>query len=300
LRERGILGINRRNAEFILDGNPRSAIGLVDDKLRVHRLCGAIGVPTPRLYAVVERIADVGRLPAILANHNDFVIKPAHGSGGRGVLVVAGRKGAGYFCTNRSELSAESLCDHVIDILSGVFSLGGQPDAAIVQQRVGLHPAFEPITCGGVPDVRILVCRGEPVMAMLRLPTRESNGRANLHQGGLGVGIQLKNGRTHHAVHGNRPINRHPDTGNALIGIQVPMWRSMLAMSRRVATASGLGYLGADVVLDPDRGPLLLEVNARPGLAIQNANGIGLLPILMRRIERRPAPVSLREFVPAA
>ncbi|MRR31196.1 alpha-L-glutamate ligase-like protein, partial [bacterium] len=39
---------------------------------------------------------------------------------------------------------------------------------------------------------------------------------------------------------------------------------------------TGLGYLGVDLVIDRDRGPLLLELNARPGLAIQLANRHGL------------------------
>jgi len=113
---------------------------------------------------------------------------------------------------------------------------------------------------------------------MLRLPTRESNGRANLHQGGLGVGIDLSTGQTHHAVQANRRVLYHPDTGEQLLGRRLPLWDAMLDMSRRVANAVGLGYLGVDLVLDPDRGPLLLEANARPGLAIQHANAAGLVP----------------------
>ena len=39
-----------------------------------------------------------------------------------------------------------------------------------------------------------------------------------------------------------------------------------------------MGYLGVDIVLDRKQGPMLLEANARPGLAIQIANGQGLIP----------------------
>jgi hypothetical protein len=39
---------------------------------------------------------------------------------------------------------------------------------------------------------------------------------------------------------------------------------------------TGLGYIGCDLVLDRKLGPLILELNARPGLAIQIANGAGL------------------------
>jgi alpha-L-glutamate ligase-like protein len=161
-----------------------------------------------------------------------------------------------------------------------MHSLGGRPDAALIQQRVWLHAAFEPLAANGIPDVRIIFYRGEPAMAMLRLPTRASGGRANLHQGGLGVGIDLGSGRTCHAVLADRTVRRHPDTRAELIGVSIPHWSSMLALGRCVAAALGLGYLGVDIVLDPDRGPLLLEANARPGLAIQHANGAGLLPSL--------------------
>ena len=41
-----------------------------------------------------------------------------------------------------------------------------------------------------------------------------------------------------------------------------------------------LGYIGVDFVVDPILGPLILELNARPGLNIQLANREGLLPRL--------------------
>jgi alpha-L-glutamate ligase-like protein len=161
-----------------------------------------------------------------------------------------------------------------------MYSLGGRPDAAIFQQRVRLHPSFEPIAYKGIPDVRVVVYRGEPAMAMLRLPTKQSGGRANLHQGGIGAGVDLETGRTHHAVQRNRNIEKHPDTGAAVVGHAVPHWEAVLEMSRKVARAVGLGYVGVDVVVDAESGPLLLEANARPGLAIQIANGKGLVPRL--------------------
>jgi alpha-L-glutamate ligase-like protein len=265
LRECGVLGINRRNA-WILDGNPSEAIRLVDDKLRLHRFCNTLGLPTPTLIGVVDRLSGIRSFLRNLPESADCVIKPAHGSGGRGVLVLSG----GPFSTS-------ALRDHLADILSGMHSLGGRPDVALVQERIRVHPAFESIAGGGVPDIRVIVNRGEPAMAMLRLPTRASNGRANLHQGGLGVGIDLQTGVTHHAVWGDRPIQRHPDSGAELVGLNVPHWPAIVELSRRIAKAIRLGLLGVDLVLDANRGPLLLEVNARPGLSIQNANARGLL-----------------------
>jgi hypothetical protein len=40
------------------------------------------------------------------------------------------------------------------------------------------------------------------------------------------------------------------------------------------------------VMIDEDLGPLMIEVNARPGLAIQLANGVGLLRRLEPAMER--------------
>ena len=192
---------------------------------------------------------------------------------------------------NGEKMTIDQLRQHVSDILSGMYSLGGRPDRAIIQQRIRVHPAFEAIAYKGVPDIRVVLYRNEPAMAMLRLPTKESNGRANLHQGGIGTGVDLASGITHHAVQRNRFVDCHPDTGMPVVGMQVPYWREVLSMSRRVAEAVGLGYIGVDIVVDADQGPLLLEANARPGLAIQIANGRGILPRLQAIDARAAAPV---------
>lgn len=294
LRELGILGMNRRNARCILDHNPRSKYPLVDDKMRMARLCHDIGVPTPAVYAEVASYAALRRLPELLGEHGDFVIKPNHGSAGRGVLVVIGRDGKGYRRHNGEALAIDDLRHHLSDILSGMYSLGGHPDSALVQQRVRLHPAFAAVTYKGIPDLRIILYRNEPAMAMLRLPTRASGGRANLHQGGIGAGVELETGVTHHAVQNDRFVARHPDTGRPVVGMRVPFWYDVLKMSRRVSEAVGLGYVGVDIVVDARDGPMLLEANARPGLAIQIANNRGLIPRLEaidEMLERRPAPL---------
>jgi alpha-L-glutamate ligase-like protein len=149
----------------------------------------------------------------------------------------------------------------------------------LVQQRVRTPPLFDRISYRGTPDVRVLLYRGRPALGMLRLATLESNGRANLHQGGVGVGVDLATGATTRAIYHQRVITRHPDTGETLAGRTLPHWEAILHLARTVARATGLGYLGVDVVLDAERGPLLLEANARPGLAIQSANGLGLRAI---------------------
>jgi alpha-L-glutamate ligase-like protein len=111
---------------------------------------------------------------------------------------------------------------------------------------------------------------------MSRLPTRRSHGKANLHQGAIGVGIDLGSGVTMGGVSGNSAVSNHPDTGAEIAGFNVPGWDQILDMSARCYEAVHLGYLGVDIVLDRDLGPLILELNARPGLNIQIANRRGL------------------------
>jgi alpha-L-glutamate ligase-like protein len=137
------------------------------------------------------------------------------------------------------------------------------------------------ISYQGAPDIRIVLLHGYPVMAMLRAATKESDGRANLHQGALGIGIDLASGRTIRAVHHGKVRDMHPDLKVPLLGIQLPEWERILDIAVTCQEMTGLGYLGVDLMIDEDLGPLMIEVNARPGLAIQMANGVGLL----RRLE---------------
>lgn len=282
LRRAGVLGMNARNTTCILDRNPRSQFPLVDGKRRMHDLCREIGVPTPDLYAALLSHSALRHLPRLLAGRDEFVVKPNRGAAGRGVLVVTRRDGDEYVRHNGKTLTAEALRQHISGILSGLFSLGGNEDEALVQQRVVPAPTFERISYQGTADIRVIVYRGTPAMAMLRLPTKASGGRANLHQGAIGAGVDLETGLTHHAVLYDHRADRHPDTGESVIGFQVPYWPEILEMSRRVSAAVGMGYTGVDIVIDKACGPLLLEANARPGLAIQISNGRGLLPSLGR------------------
>ncbi len=280
LKDAGLLGLNQRNGDFTLIYNERRFFPLVDDKLKTKILAEKAGIAVTKLYGVVEIPGQVKELHSFLQSYPDFVIKPAHGSGGEGIIVVSGRTNGLYRLINGTLMSEEDLAHHVFNILSGMYSLGGQPDVAIIEYRVQFDPIFEPISFQGVPDIRIIVFLGVPVMSMVRLPTRLSDGRANLHQGAIGVGIDMRTGKTLAGVWKNHVIYEHPDTGNVVKGVQIPDWHSLLLLAARCHELSGLGYQGVDIVLDRTLGPLILELNARPGLNIQIANGAGLLPRL--------------------
>ena len=277
LHQIGMMGIGRRNADYVLLYNPRKFYPRVDDKLITKQLAIAAGLPVPELYEVVREEHQIGELHERLKDRPQFVVKPAHGSGGDGILVITGRRGEKYRRSNGHLMTREEFEHHLSNGLSGLFSLGGQPDHLLIEYCVQFDPIFDQVSYKGVPDVRIIVFLGYPVMAMIRLPTRLSDGKANLHQGAIGVGIDIPTGETRRGVWGTEIIREHPDTENSIVGLEIPRWPDLLEMASRCYELSGLGYVGVDFVLDRVHGPLILELNARPGLSIQMANGNGLL-----------------------
>lgn len=277
LRARGIMGINQRNGDYVLRYNRRELYPLVDDKIRTKRLAIDAGIRVPHLYGTIATERQIRTLDAVVEKHKDFVIKPAQGAGGDGILVIADRF-EHYFRTASGRIvSRDELDHHISGIISGVYSLGGHRDQALIEYRVESTPLFHRISYEGVPDIRIIVLMGYPVAAMLRLPTRQSQGKANLHQGAIGVGLDLSTGVTMSGTWHNQIIQRHPDTANEVAGLQVPYWQECLSLAARCYDLTGLGYMGVDLVMDQDEGPMMLELNARPGLNIQIAMNDGLL-----------------------
>lgn len=290
LRDVGVLGMNRRNAEYIMRFNPRSSFPLVDDKLKTKQLAEAYQIPTPPLYRVIEHHGDMARLEEMLRDYQDFVIKPARGAGGSGIVLVTGRAEGGFIKQSGEVIPMKDLAYHISDILSGIYSLEGLEDRAFLEGLVHPDNVFDAVTYRGVPDIRIIVYRGVPVMSMVRLPTRASDGKANLHRGAIGVGINMGNGTTLSGVYGSGVVTHHPDTEKSVTGIQVPHWERLLLIAAKAVDMINLAFLGVDLVIDRDRGPLLLELNARPGLQIQVANQAGLLKRL-ESVDKAPPEI---------
>lgn len=240
---------------------------------------------------------------------DSFALKPNRGFGGEGIVVVYARKkrsndparnasparsrysvsggqsdaGGAWVKADGSVITIEDLKSHIRNILDGSFSLANTPDIAFFEERLKLLKLFKPYSFKGIPDIRVIVFNHVPVMAMLRLPTRASDGKANLQQGAIGVGIDLATGTTTTAIIGKGQLIEYvPGTRLVLSGIKIPYWKEILRMSVEAQVLSGLGFLGADIAIDRDRGPVILELNARPGLSIQLANLAGLKGRLKR------------------
>lgn len=280
LRANGVIGINERNVAYVSALNPRKFLARVDDKLLTKQLAEPAGIPAPELYGVIENARDMKRLEEFISHPDGFVIKPAQGSQGKGIVVVDGPLKGGWRLSSGKRIDLDAMKFQINNMISGMYSLGGQPDKALIEYRVKFDDVFGKVSFRGVPDIRLIVLKGIPVFAMLRLPTAESDGKANLHKGGVGAGIDLATGRTMQAMQHDKFVDIHPDTAHPLEDIQTPYWDDILLMAAKSYEVTGLGYIGVDVVLDREKGPLLLELNARPGISIQIANRKGLKFVL--------------------
>jgi alpha-L-glutamate ligase-like protein len=279
-----LLGMNSRNLEYIRPYNKTRAKKLADDKLLSKRMLKKNGVGVSKLLARIRSLEELENfdwqtLP------NSFALKPNRGFGGEGIVVVYGKKKNvidTWIKADRSLITVEDLKNHIQNILDGSFSLSNTPDTAFFEERLQLLKLFKPYAYKGIPDIRVIVFNKIPVMAMLRLPTKESGGKANLHQGAIGVGIDLATGVTTTAIQNNKFIEKIPGTQHPLSGLRIPYWKNLLLLAAKTQELSGLGFLGADIAIDKEHGPVVLELNARPGLSIQIANLAGL----KERLER--------------
>lgn len=278
-----ILGMNGRNLEFVRPYNTAKAVHIANNKLATKTRLSEHGLPTAQLYGTISNRKELFQFDWS-ALPPSFVLKPNFGLGGGGIIIVYGKDRSGQYIGSGHELhSVDNLRNHVSNILDGNFSMSNIPDIAYFEERLKLSEQFKHISYQGVPDIRVVVFNSVPVMAMLRLPTKASSGKANLHIGGIGVGIDLTSGITTFGISkADGDITLHPDFNTTLSGIQIPHWENILRISIEATRAVGLGYCGVDIVLDKQYGPVILEVNAHPGLEIQNANHLTLRDRLER------------------
>ncbi|MDP2691413.1 MAG: DUF1704 domain-containing protein [bacterium] len=266
----GILGINARNLLYIKPLNKKAQIQFADDKMRTKQYLAARGVSSARLLGKITSEAELQKFPWD-SLPNDFVLKPNAGFGGEGIVVITNREHDGWITAKGDFFSQEEMIEHVTDTLEGRYSITGSPDTVFFEQRLICHPEMKTLGTFGLPDIRVIVYNMVPVMAMVRVPTSESHGKANIHMGGLGLGVDLSKGEITHMAHYGRIIKEHPDFGN-LKGTKIPFWEEILLLATQIQQLVTLGYLAVDVVIDEDMGPALLEINARAGLAVQIAN----------------------------
>ncbi|MFC1711657.1 sugar-transfer associated ATP-grasp domain-containing protein [Patescibacteria group bacterium] len=291
MKSRDILGLNARNILFIAKYNKSKGKRIANHKLLTKSALQKVKLPIPKLYKVFRRFSEIEKFDYIKKLPDSFVIKPDNSLGGEGILVIQKRgKYAGEWITSTGKnVNVTDFKLLIRDILQGRFSMKNRPDIAFIEERIRIHPAFKKICWGGTPDIGVLVFNKIPIMAYLRLPTKESGGRANMFQGAVACGIDIATGITTHAVDWTKSIRFFPGTKRKLIGVKIPEWDEVLKLAVECQfTIPQLGFMRADIALQPSvktlgkTFPKVLELNNQPGLKIQLANRAGL----RRRLER--------------
>ncbi|MBU1967148.1 hypothetical protein KKH50_02550 [Patescibacteria group bacterium] len=278
-----ILGHNGRYRYTALNSFEAKKFGF--SKLRTKELLKQSGIPTAELYHVFDSPDDL-ELMRWENIPTPFVIKPASGSAGKGIWIVKKKLPNQSIWLNELEekLTDDDLNLHVGNILDGEFSTWGSNYRALVEEMIPPHPKLAKLTYKGTPDIRVIIFNSVPVMAMARIPTQESHGRANLDQGAVGLGIDLASGITTHGVQGKKKIISYfPNKPKKKVrGVKIPNWKATLETAVEAAIAAGYKFMGADLFIHPEKGPMIVELNGFPGLSIQLANNSGL----KRRLER--------------
>lgn len=278
---KSVLGMNARNFLYITRFNKSGSKRRADNKLETKRLLANNNIATASLLHSFVTRKGIKNYSWDLPREG-FVIKPARGYGGKGILVITKWENGQGIDISGKVLSQKRIQSHILDIFDGIHSLQSLPDKAYIEERITVDPFFRKFSPIGLPDVRVIVFNKIPIMAMLRIPTEASHGKANIHQGAIGAGIGMRTGITKHAIFKEKPLKFIPGTKIKTSGIKIPRWDEILLLASRAQSISGLGYAGVDIVFDKNKGLLVLEINARPGLSIQNAN----LASLRSRLER--------------
>lgn len=279
-----VLTMTVRNREFVGKYNPPDVMALLT-KDNAKALLMPQGIPVASTYMVLSKREDLDKFKAWLGDHDTFALKPSSAYGGEGILLVKGRKGDVYE-TNFGLMTRSQIETHAFSIIGGQFH-GGQEDTAVVEELLVQDNGLRKIVPIGLADIRVISFLGYPVMAMMRIPTKLSGGKANIHMGAVAAGVRISTAIIIHSVWTGLPSPEHPDSGARLLGEQIPMWNEILEVAAEAQRLTGIGFAGVDIALDQKKGPVVMEVNRRPGLEIQNANAAGLLRRL-RIIENMP------------
>jgi hypothetical protein len=155
----------------------------------------------------------------------------------------------------------------------------------LFQERIVQHPIVDRLTGGRITSLRMVVLlwpdgprlhRGTWKVAVGRNITDHLMYRSR----NLKCPIDLATGRVERVVQGRGPerapvyglgfegtaIEAHPDTGERLIGVQLPDWDRAVALCLHAAAAfPGIRYQAWDLALTPD-GPTIVELNFNGGI----------------------------------
>ena len=267
----GLLWQNARNLKYIKGFNSKMAKKLADSKLKTKDFLRSKWIPVPNTLAILSKYEEITD-DMISKLQPPFVIKPNAGFWWKGIIVIDKLDSSWNFVSNTSQVyTGKDIHSHLLNVLDWFFSLSWSRDRIIIEKKIEINDEVQILGKYGLPDIRIIVFNMVPVMAMLRVPTAKSWWKANLHSWACAAWIDIWTGKLTYITQYSKIIKSIPWIWDVR-GLVLPDWDTMLEMAVRVQKETNIWYLGCDIVMDNKDGPLLLEMNIRPGLEVQVAN----------------------------
>lgn len=240
-----------------------------------------------------------------------LVVKPVSGSSGRNILVIHEINYDGHeieFIDSRGKsITFFDLVEHIYKV-SKLKSQSG----CILEERIKQHQFLDSFNRDSLNTVRVVTLlrkdyHADVYLAVLRLG-RMGFGIDNVSQGGLVVGIDLKEGilgeGSLYTKFGSNRYSEHPDSGVKFKGSKIPFWEEIKNMCCKAALVTPFcRSVGWDVALTPT-GPVLVEGNHYWALDLQVHSGGYLQPEVRKVLaeydilfpERKLPPVNYKNL----
>ncbi|MDO8269190.1 MAG: sugar-transfer associated ATP-grasp domain-containing protein, partial [Candidatus Levybacteria bacterium] len=119
---RHILGMNARNFLYIRRYNSAEAKKIADDKLEMKNVLIQNGIKTPTLYSIFYDRDSLKNYDWSALPERGFVIKPARGYAGAGILPIRKWENGIGTTANGQTYTIKQLESHILDILEGAYS----------------------------------------------------------------------------------------------------------------------------------------------------------------------------------
>ncbi len=281
LKNYGLLWQNARNLNYIKGSNFAVARKMADSKLKTKEFLKSKWVSVPETLYIIKKYKDINS--EILEKlEPPFVVKPNNWYGWKWILIFDSKDSLWNFVSNTWEIyDKDRMLNHFSYILDWFFSLSGTRDKVLIERKIILSNEIDLLWKYWLPDIRVIVYNMVPVIAMLRVPTKESDWKANLHGGACWVGIDIWTWKLTFITRKSKIIKSIPWIWDVR-WIKIPSWEKMLKLAVKVQQITKIKYLWCDIVLDEKLWPLLLEMNIRAGLEVQISN----LAPLKSRLDR--------------
>ena len=311
----GILGNNARNLLYIKKFNDKKGIRLANNKLQTKDFLVERGIPFAKTYGIISSRKELYEFDFSYLPKKNFVVKPNQWSKWQWVYIVKYieeeqseeiiiekpkktfqkigeqirklffQKFEDHHHHGKYQIWDEILTDQefrrrLLDIIDGKFSMTLGWDKIIVEEKLIAGELFKDFCEYGLADIRVIVFNLVPVATMIRVPTKQSGGKANLAQWWLWFGIEVGSGKITSLLWKNKIRKmKFPKKFAHLQNKKIPYRNDILFLSSKVQYFVNLWYLALDRVIT-NEWPKLLEINARAGLEVQKVSNTKLQKVL--------------------